>query len=134
MQPAKNDSALYRPITTGANGVILVYSIDSRSSFEKLQFYYDEAVRSVSIDKVAFIVIGNKSDLQARREVSFDQGQAFAAKYNIPFFEVSAKDLSNLPEMVEAIYNSMYMKQWESGANGPCFKSKYTLIMPKLPF
>lgn len=118
----------FRSISTsyyrGANGILLVYSIDRRDSFKQIQHYYNEAQRSVG-ENMAFILIGNKLDLQASREVSFDEGQAFAVANNMLFFEVSAKDLSNMGEMVQTLYNEMYMKQWESGATGVNFKCTF---------
>ncbi len=107
----------------GANGIILVYCIDRRNSFNQIQHYYNEAQRSVG-ETTAFILVGNKLDLQASREVSFDDGQAFAVANNMLFFEVSAKDLSGMGEMVQSLYNEMYMKQWEAGATSVSFKCK----------
>jgi len=107
--------------------VLLVYSIDSRNSFDRMQHYYDEALRGVN-SSTAFVLVANKLDLQSNRQVTFDEGQNFAKAHNMPFFEVSAKDLSNMGELVECIYNEMYMKQWESGASAVSFKSKLIII------
>lgn len=37
------------------------------------------------------IIIGNKSDLNENRVISFQQGQDLANKYSVPFIETSAK-------------------------------------------
>ncbi len=108
----------------GANAVLLVYSIDRSDSFKQIQHFYNEALNSCGPITV-FLLVGNKLDLQAQRQVTFDEGLAWATRYNIPFFEVSAKDLSNMAEMVQSLYNNMYMKQWEDGASSVNFKSKF---------
>ena len=49
------------------------------------------------------VLVGNKSDLEDRRQVSKDEGQELADKYGIQFYETSAKTGDN----VDAIfYNS----------------------------
>ncbi len=49
------------------------------------------------------ILVGNKSDLEDRRQVSKDEGQELADKYGLQFYETSAKTGDN----VDAIfYNS----------------------------
>ena len=40
--------------------------------------------------------MGNKVDLEAEREVSFEEGQAFARKHQLMFFETSAKTALNV--------------------------------------
>ena len=40
---------------------------------------------------VKVAIVGNKTDLTGERRVSFEEGEAIAAKYGVPFFELSAK-------------------------------------------
>jgi len=42
------------------------------------------------------ILVGNKSDLQDKRQVSYERGKELAEHYNIPFFETSAKSSENI--------------------------------------
>lgn len=44
------------------------------------------------------MLIGNKSDLEHRRAVSYEEGQAFAAQHNLVFLETSAKTAANVEE------------------------------------
>ena len=42
------------------------------------------------------LLIGNKTDLKMEREVSTEEGQEFAEKHNLIFFETSAKTAQNV--------------------------------------
>ena len=50
----------------------------------------------IEIDKYAQesvnkILVGNKCDMNDRRQISLEVGQELASQYNIPFIETSAK-------------------------------------------
>jgi len=44
------------------------------------------------------MLIGNKSDLEARREVKREEGEAFAREHGLVFMETSAKTAANVEE------------------------------------
>ena len=66
---------------------MLVYDITSKASFNNLPDWID-ILSCQGINK--FIIVGNKSDLSAQREVSFNDGLNFASSYSANFFETSA--------------------------------------------
>lgn len=47
-------------------------------------------------ENVNKLLVGNKSDLTAKRAVSFEQGQEFAKSMGIEFVETSAKNSTNV--------------------------------------
>ena len=49
------------------------------------------------------MVCGNKCDLQSQREVSTQEGVAFANKIGWPFFETSAKLRINIDEAMHEL-------------------------------
>lgn len=49
-------------------------------------------------DNISRILVGNKSDMEDARQVSFDEGKELAEHYNIRFLETSAKDCKNVEE------------------------------------
>lgn len=57
-----------------------------------------EDAKNEANPNVSFLLIGNKSDLHDRREVSFEEGKAFASHYGIDFLETSAKSNINVRE------------------------------------
>jgi Ras-related protein Rab-2A len=60
------------------------------------------------------MLVGNKSDLEAKREVSKEEGEAFAAKNGLFFLETSAKTAVN----VEAAFLETARKIYEATEKG----------------
>eukprot|EP01091_Cochliopodium_minus_P014579 TRINITY_DN4975_c0_g1_i1.p1 TRINITY_DN4975_c0_g1~~TRINITY_DN4975_c0_g1_i1.p1 ORF type:complete len:199 (-),score=52.36 TRINITY_DN4975_c0_g1_i1:60-656(-) len=81
-----------------AGGIILVYSITSKSSLNDLNEIRDEVVSAKNTDDFDCIVVGNKLDLKDERTVSFDEGKEFALKWNFSFIESSSKTGINIQE------------------------------------
>ena len=55
-------------------------------------------MRENSYSKMIILLIGNKCDLKFEREVSEEEGQTFALKHNLMFFETSAKTAQTVQE------------------------------------
>ena len=47
---------------------------------------------------MVIMLCGNKSDLESRRAVTYEEGEAFAAQHGLVFLETSAKTASNVEE------------------------------------
>ena len=71
------------------------YFIDVEYWLRNLEDHGDSKVRRV--------LVANKSDLAARRKVSAEEAAALAQRHNMPYFEVSAKDSTN----VETVFHSV---------------------------
>lgn len=91
-------------------GFLLVYAINSRNSLDELQVFYEQIQRVKDSDNVPVLVVGNKSDLEIERQVSYEEGVAFAKSLGCPFLETSAKQRINVEEafygLVRAINTS----------------------------
>jgi len=89
----------FRTITSsyyrGANGIIVVYDISDKESFENLKQWLQEIERYAS-NKVTISLIGNKSDLKEQRQVSKSEAGEFAQYNDMDFLETSAKDNKNV--------------------------------------
>ena len=91
---------------------IFVYSIDDRSSFEKIEKLYNILSKN-SVDSIKFL-IGNKSDLNKKREVSKEDGERIKQNYDFKYFsETSTKSNYNIDELMNNILNSLYQKLLE---------------------
>ncbi|KIY44627.1 ras-domain-containing protein [Fistulina hepatica ATCC 64428] len=84
----------FRTITSsyyrGAQGIILVYDVSNRESFDALPRWYTELETYVG-DGVVKILVGNKVDKEYSRQVPTSEGSAFAAQMSSMFIEASAK-------------------------------------------
>ena len=76
--------------TRDANIILLVYDVSSKESFVHLSDWLRD-LTNIKKDEVIFAVVGNKSDLDDRREVNSDEGENFAKEQGFIFAEVSAK-------------------------------------------
>lgn len=85
----------------GTDVCIFVYDITSPMSLEHLDSWKKELAESADFDDpdhFPFVVVANKSDLGARRQVSLDEGEAWAKSRGCPHFAVSAKTGQNVEE------------------------------------
>ncbi|VDM16220.1 unnamed protein product [Hydatigera taeniaeformis] len=81
----------------GAHGIIVVYDVTSEESFRNLGLWMEEIKRHARSDVIK-ILVGNKSDLEDRRKVTYEQGAEFANLHGLQFFETSAKSASRVEE------------------------------------
>ena len=79
----------------GANAVILVYSIDSLSSFEGLNFWYKSTREHLQDNNYSLFIVGSKSDLFEEEVVSEEEARNFAEKREALFKLVSSKEDSD---------------------------------------
>ena len=84
--------------TRDANIVLLVYDISSKASFEHLPEWIRD-LANIKLDEVIFALVGNKNDLEDKREVSTDEGLKYAEENNYIFEEISAKTGNGFPEL-----------------------------------
>ena len=66
----------------GSHIIILVYSIDSKSSFENLTYWYNTIQEKLKGEKYILAVVGSKIDLVDDEVVSEDEGKQFAKEKN----------------------------------------------------
>jgi Ras-related protein Rab-18 len=97
-------SSYYR----GAQGVILVYDVANRESFESLRnTWIQELLAYANMDKLILMVVGNKIDKE--RTVSTEEGQQLAKELSALFMEASAKTRAGvLPAFEELVHKIMH--------------------------
>lgn len=91
-------SAMREQYMRTGEGFLLVYSITSKTSFEELMTYYQQIQRVKDSDYVPIVIVGNKSDLEDERQVSYEEGVRLAKQFNSPFMETSAKQNINVED------------------------------------
>ncbi|KAJ8653924.1 hypothetical protein O0I10_010372 [Lichtheimia ornata] len=92
-------SSYYR----GAQGVILVYDVSSRESFEALDTWWKEVNTYCSSPDVVKMIVGNKVDKESSRAVTYKEGAEMARKLQTLFVECSAKTNVGVKEAFEEL-------------------------------
>ena len=94
-----------------ADGIILMYDITDKSSFEAISNWIG-TIKDNTSDNLSKILVGNKCDLSDNlRKVNKEEGQNKANEYKIPFFETSCKDGINVNEVFEKIIEDIERKK-----------------------
>jgi len=104
-------------------GFVLVYSIISRSTFERIERFKDQIERIKDENIPPFVLVGNKSDREAEREVPKDEGADLAKQLGCSFVETSAKTRSNLEMAYYTVVRQIREKR-EGTADKPMTKFK----------
>ena len=89
--------AITRTYYKGAIGALLVYDITRRETFTHVTKWLEE-VRNNSSKTITIILIGNKKDLEDKRQISYEEGEALAKENGLLFLETSAKTAYNVIE------------------------------------
>ena len=90
--------------TRDANIIMLVYDITRKESFNNIPIWIKD-LTNVKFEEVIFVLIGNKIDLNDKREVNKEEGEKYSEENNMIFEEVSAKTGENFPEL---FYNKIF--------------------------
>ena len=101
----------YRSITSayyrGSKGCFIVYDISSAQTFESVEKWYEEVLKSGEKD-ISVILIGNKCDLENERKVTVEMGENKARNLNCPFFETSALNNIHIEDVFQSIAENIY--------------------------
>lgn len=92
-------SAMREQYMRSGEGFLLVYSITSRNSFEEIATFYQQILRVKDKDYFPVVIVANKSDLYAERQVSAMEGREMARQFGCPYVETSAKQRVNVDEV-----------------------------------
>lgn len=110
----------YKAMTTsyyrGAVGCVLVYDVTRMASLESLESWLAE-VNENATEPIVVIVCGNKCDLAGEMEVHKEQGETFARKHGLQFFETSAKTGMNVHEAMDKMARDIYALSSSRGSS-----------------
>lgn len=115
----------FHTITTsyyrGAMGIILVYDITSLRTFDNISKWLRCIEEHANAD-VEKMILGNKCDMDDRRQVAKEKGEEIGVQHHIPFMETSAKNNINVDtafmQLATAILNKSPNKEVTSAKPG----------------
>ena len=116
-------SAYYR----GAHGVIIVYDVTSNISYKNINYWLEETTKYAS-ENISKILIGNKSDLVNKREVSYTNARDYADSLNLNYIETSAKNNTNIEKIFVDIANNLLNNNHmtNAGTKAPVRVNRFT--------
>ncbi|KAJ3296586.1 hypothetical protein HDU79_006208 [Rhizoclosmatium sp. JEL0117] len=85
---------------------VVVYDITNRASFQNTNKWIDD-VRSERGGDVIIVLVGNKTDLSDKRQVSAEEGEKKAKEANVLFIETSAKAGYNVKALFRKIAQAL---------------------------
>ncbi|KAL9055134.1 MAG: hypothetical protein Q9162_003711 [Coniocarpon cinnabarinum] len=88
----------------GIHGYMIVYSVQSKQSFEMVRVIREKILNHLGVDWVPMMIVGNKSDLrQEQRQVFPDDGKKLAQEFDCAFSEASARYNENVGKSFEGM-------------------------------
>jgi Ras-related protein Rab-6A len=106
---------------------VVVYDISNAKSFQNTRKWIDD-VRGERGSDVIIVLVGNKTDLSDKREVTTAQGEEEAKKNGLMFIETSAKVGHNVKQLFRRIAQALPGMEGEanrgesqSSSPGPSF-------------
>ncbi|KAI9495451.1 GTP-binding protein ryh1 [Zychaea mexicana] len=85
---------------------VVVFDISNRNSFLNTEKWIDD-VRAERGNEVIIVLVGNKTDLNDKRQVTLEEGEKKAKDYNVMFIETSAKAGHNVKTLFRRIAQAL---------------------------
>ena len=95
---AENFRSITRAYYKNSVCAFIVYDITKRETFENVKIWLDD-IHNQCPQNILLVLVGNKIDLESERQISYEEGDDFAQKNNMYFFETSAKTGKNIENL-----------------------------------
>ena len=103
----------YKAITSmyykGAKGALIVFDLSSKNTFQNVEKWYNE-IKKTSDPNINLILIGNKSDLKDKRQISTEEGENKAKEMNVAYLETSALNADNVDKAFDLLIQEITKK------------------------
>ena len=94
----------------GADGIILVYDVTDRTSFEKIREWMNQIKQNTTEDEIGLVLLGNKCDSDPR-DVYENDGIELGKELGIQYFESSAMNNINISESFNYLAKQILSKK-----------------------
>jgi len=115
-----------------SSGAIVVYDITNRTSFLNTSKWIDD-VRAERGSDVVIVLVGNKTDLQDRRQVSTEEGEERAKELGVQFIETSAKVGHNIKSLFRQLAAALPGQEDAASADGSAGNSGGNIQLTPTP-
>jgi Ras-related protein Rab-1A len=92
----------FRTITSSyyrnANGIFVVFDLTDKYTFSQIKMWLLE-IKKYAPENTCITIIGNKVDLQSKRQISYDEAKEYSNSIQASYFETSAKLGININDM-----------------------------------
>ena len=106
--------ALVNTFCNTVDGIILTFDITNRKSFDECKNYYCKIIKEKCINNIKVILLGNKIDLEGKREISPQEGADLALKNDYIFMETSCLKNENVIEVFETIIETTFNEKMKN--------------------
>ena len=86
----------------GCHVILVVFDVTERKSFQNVTTWV-ECIEKFAKTNVLKFLVGNKTDLEEKRTVTYDEGKKLAEDNGLKYYEISALTIKGLHEMFEDI-------------------------------
>lgn len=90
-----------------ATGIIIVYDVTNRNSFEEIKNFWYNEVKLNAPDNVKIVIVGNKCDLYLKEEIKEDEARTYAENIGVMFQLTSALDSSGVDELFQNLADAL---------------------------
>ncbi|KAJ6612239.1 small GTPase superfamily [Mycena sp. CBHHK59/15] len=125
---AEQFTSLNEVYIKSGRGFVLVFSLTQEVSLKEVESLRKQIFRIKGSESVPIVVVGTKSDLVSEREVPTTTIESLASRWNLPFYETSAKRNWHINDVFEDLLKQMRLryppeaarKQKKKQQKGPC--------------
>ena len=119
----------------GVDCAIVVYDITSKASFNEVANYWMQELKHqcYGAKGLQICIVGNKSDMPDKRQVSTEDGQQLADEFGALFFETSAKLNSNINEVFIRLAELLPEEEMKANSDASSSTANRTAYKVKMP-
>jgi small GTP-binding protein len=108
-QERKDRTALAKSYIRGAHGCVLLFDVTNRATFEVIGKWVEIYKDYTGLQAANIVLAGNKTDLEANRQVSREEAESRARELSASYFETSAKTGAEVDSAFMTLAREMLM-------------------------
>ena len=103
----------------GSQAAFIVFDLTNRESFENVKIWFDELINFLGRMDLPIVIVGNKTDLKEKREISYEEGVSLVTELaekgvsKISYIETSALTGENINDAFSLISYHYIVKSKE---------------------